>query len=381
VLAEKLAEELDATEYCRSTLWTKGSLGQPSATAIESLEKATSEYDFAVIVLARDDVLAKDAGDELKARDNCVFEAGLFMGALGRERCFLVNSVDRKELPSDLAGITYLPFKEPNDLQSRKECAEALTTAIPKIKDAIQGSRTEGVTARNKSLVTLLSWKDLVDRETLDATQGGQLEEGQVVVTAIQPVETKFHIARQVRENVDRGVSYVYYFYGDASGAQKICLLLQMIFLAPYIRSNQEAGIFRLRSEMVREHKDDIEKDLRRICEAQAINITALPNPPTLQYCIHNATNIDCATAYLKYGDQFLEWARGRQAYEFADEIKHANLANPKEKRAVFYESIALSGRKREDFYASIDDHISKYFPGINPAMRKLFTEGVTKSG
>ena len=94
-LADKLKDQL-ATPYCEARLWTEESRRQPGATIIEMLVNATEDYDFAVIILARDDIISKQAGDTLKARDNCVLEAGLFIAALGRERCFLVNSVEQR---------------------------------------------------------------------------------------------------------------------------------------------------------------------------------------------------------------------------------------------------------------------------------------------
>ena len=83
LLAEKLRDELQ-TEFCEVTLWSEEGRRQPGATIIEMLEKASKTYDFAVIILARDDVMVREAGDAgtRKARDNCVFEAGLFMAAL-----------------------------------------------------------------------------------------------------------------------------------------------------------------------------------------------------------------------------------------------------------------------------------------------------------
>jgi predicted nucleotide-binding protein len=99
VLAEKLRDEL-TTDFCQATLWSQEGRLQPGATIIEMLESAAHQYDFAVIILARDDVLTSGAGEVLKARDNCVFEAGLFMSTLGRKRCFLVNSVEQSDSES-----------------------------------------------------------------------------------------------------------------------------------------------------------------------------------------------------------------------------------------------------------------------------------------
>src|SRR5262245_33458464 len=83
VLAEKLRDELQ-TEFCEAVLWSEEGRRQSGATIIEMLERSAETYAFAVIILARDDVMVKETGGTLKARDNCVFEAGLFIKALGR---------------------------------------------------------------------------------------------------------------------------------------------------------------------------------------------------------------------------------------------------------------------------------------------------------
>ena len=110
VLAERLRDEL-ATDFCQATLWSEEDRLQPGSTIIEMLEGAAKQYDFAVIILARDDVLTSGTGEVSKARDNCVFEAGLFMSARGRKRCVLVNSVEQSDLPSDLSGILSIRFR------------------------------------------------------------------------------------------------------------------------------------------------------------------------------------------------------------------------------------------------------------------------------
>src|SRR5262245_37938457 len=55
------------------------------ATSIESLEQAVRSSDFAVIVATADDLVTTGEKQKLAARDNVVFELGLFMGAIGRE--------------------------------------------------------------------------------------------------------------------------------------------------------------------------------------------------------------------------------------------------------------------------------------------------------
>ena len=47
----------------------------------------------------------------------------------------------------------------------------------------------------------------------------------------------------------------------------------------------------------------------------------------------------------------------------------------------MFYESDELSGTKRDDFYASIYDHMAKYFPDIHDEVRAICIEGASKHG
>jgi hypothetical protein len=137
VLAEKLQEALH-TGYSQATLWSEESRTHAGATIIEWLEGVAREYDFAVVFLAKDDVLTSGDRQTQKARDNCVFEAGLFMSAIGRERCFLVNSVSQVDLPSDLGGVISIKFEEPANLQDRRACADALIRVAGQLKDIVQ---------------------------------------------------------------------------------------------------------------------------------------------------------------------------------------------------------------------------------------------------
>jgi CRP/FNR family transcriptional regulator, cyclic AMP receptor protein len=91
--------------------WRQGVFGASEAT-IESLEKQLRTCDFAILILTADDKLRVRRKNQTAPRDNVVFELGLFMGAIGRHRTFMVVE-DRKGLrvPADLHGITYLPIE------------------------------------------------------------------------------------------------------------------------------------------------------------------------------------------------------------------------------------------------------------------------------
>ncbi|GAD58294.1 MULTISPECIES: TIR domain-containing protein [Brevundimonas] len=103
------------------TLWTDG-VFRATSYALESLETAVDESDFAIAVAHSDD-LTLFRGEEWPApRDNVVFELGLFMGRLGRKRAILMEPrEDKVKLPSDLSGITTIPYSyEPGkDAQAR----------------------------------------------------------------------------------------------------------------------------------------------------------------------------------------------------------------------------------------------------------------------
>ncbi|MDF3131277.1 nucleotide-binding protein [Kiritimatiellaeota bacterium B1221] len=94
-------------------LWSQGVFGLSSGT-LETLVTKSQQFDFAVLVLTPDDLRLSRGNEDPSPRDNVVFELGLFMGALGRERTYIVY--DRTagiQLPSDLAGVTSATYEPP----------------------------------------------------------------------------------------------------------------------------------------------------------------------------------------------------------------------------------------------------------------------------
>ena len=66
-------------------VWNGGTF-QLTKAYIESLEQEISKADFAVLVLTKDDQQLIRRSKEFVPRDNVVFELGLFIGKLGRDR-------------------------------------------------------------------------------------------------------------------------------------------------------------------------------------------------------------------------------------------------------------------------------------------------------
>ena len=90
----------------------------PGTTTLDRLLELTREVDFAAFVFARDDWTTKSppasdpsAAGQASPRDNVVFEAGLFGGALGMRRTFILHASGSK-LPTDLLGLTCVRYGE-----------------------------------------------------------------------------------------------------------------------------------------------------------------------------------------------------------------------------------------------------------------------------
>jgi hypothetical protein len=92
--------------------WT--TVFNPGVSTLDRLVELTRQVDFAVFVFGQDDWTSKGATphpDEWQAapRDNVVFEAGLFGGAIGMRRTFILHARGAK-LPTDLLGMTSVRY-------------------------------------------------------------------------------------------------------------------------------------------------------------------------------------------------------------------------------------------------------------------------------
>jgi predicted nucleotide-binding protein len=86
-------------------------LPKGSRTIIEVLETVGSNVGFAIVLLTGDDEGGISGGGNLqmRARQNVIFELGLFIAMLGRERVAVLYEPG-VELPSDLHGVLYTPL-------------------------------------------------------------------------------------------------------------------------------------------------------------------------------------------------------------------------------------------------------------------------------
>jgi hypothetical protein len=146
--------------------WT--TVFNPGVNTLDRLVELTHEVDFAAFVFAQDDWTSPTAGDPGSAvpgmaspRDNVVFEAGLFGGALGMRRTFILHATDAK-LPTDLLGLTvvrYPPSLTPAELKEVNQKVRGAIEAVGRLA-RIEGDWWQyALTARSEvepSAVSLL---------------------------------------------------------------------------------------------------------------------------------------------------------------------------------------------------------------------------------
>lgn len=96
------------------TVWTDG-VFSISSNFLSALARRATETDFAILVAERDDIVTWRGETSPTPRDNVTFELGLFMGALGTDRTFLVCPEEAPRLPSDLNGFVHARYRRRTD--------------------------------------------------------------------------------------------------------------------------------------------------------------------------------------------------------------------------------------------------------------------------
>jgi len=115
------------------TIWTDGVFRVANYT-MEALEAAVDDSDFAIAIAHADDATVYRGQEWPSPRDNVILELGLFMGRLGRRRAILMEPRDEKvRLPSDMAGLTTIPYR----FEPGQDMAAKLAPACNKLRDHI----------------------------------------------------------------------------------------------------------------------------------------------------------------------------------------------------------------------------------------------------
>jgi predicted nucleotide-binding protein len=124
------------------TLWDE--VSGLSETFVESLTTALPRFDFAVLVFTGDDIVRSRSNEMFGPRDNVIFELGLFIGKLGRDRTFVLRQAGAQlKIPSDLTGVTTADYHWPREDKSHRK---AVASACDRIRERI---RSIGESSRN----------------------------------------------------------------------------------------------------------------------------------------------------------------------------------------------------------------------------------------
>lgn len=124
---------------------------EPSGYPLESLLQVAHTLDFAVLVATPDDTVVSRGVENPTARDNIILEFGLFAGALGRTRTYLLATGELK-LPTDVLGLTRLSFRAQSNGRA------AVTEASAQVEQQIlsQGPFVREVVAKGHAPLSAL---------------------------------------------------------------------------------------------------------------------------------------------------------------------------------------------------------------------------------
>jgi hypothetical protein len=138
------------------TVWDEG-IFELSKDTLSGLLDRLECSDAAVFVLAPDDLMQLRDHTVATARDNVVFELGLFIGRLGRDRTYFVvpSGHGNLHLPSDLLGLVAAEY---NPARSDGNWDAAVNPACRRIRSAVEKLAERRPDAPPDILADGLSW-------------------------------------------------------------------------------------------------------------------------------------------------------------------------------------------------------------------------------
>ncbi len=113
--------------------WSMPGVFGPGGVSIDVLMKEVDLSDFAAFVFGPDDKVFSREEEYEAPRDNVVFELGLFMGQLDRNRSFIVKDhhADIK-IPTDLIGVTPITYVAKNG-EDLSAAVQTICTELRKV--------------------------------------------------------------------------------------------------------------------------------------------------------------------------------------------------------------------------------------------------------
>jgi Predicted nucleotide-binding protein containing TIR-like domain len=186
-VARAIRTQLD--EVAEITIWNEGGVFQLGHGYLEALVNALPGFDFAILVLSADDSIESRGVTSLAPRDNVMFELGLFMGRLGRERTFAIcDELQKVKLASDLASVSLAGYRSRQD----GNLVAAVGVATDRIRGVIKSlgihearasqqlqqatSSIETASGTVNRLVNLLARSRAVELEIISSQFGGFIQ-------------------------------------------------------------------------------------------------------------------------------------------------------------------------------------------------------------
>ncbi|MGH8558507.1 MAG: TIR domain-containing protein [Methylococcales bacterium] len=390
VIAKKLATVLCTIgpKQLKCRLWWD--VMEPGKYTLQGLFEECRQADFAIIVLTSDDYLAdcKKGTITPAPRDNCIFEAGLFMGALGAdpERCFLLADKKLKgNLLSDLDGLTYLPLNIPDDFYDALKRAgeydpDKLTETIPNPLEESLKTASEAILKLVKkrklymrldqdNVLPNVSKRTLVSFEKLKNEQGILKNQEIVLIMSTEPMELEdYSFAAQIIHNMEKGICYEYIFYAHK---EKIRRYVQMLFTLATVNTDGTLA------------RQPLENNLDAM---NRLRIRFVPYVPGIELCIHNAAD-KTAQCYLKLprgsndqhrsenyteeNDKFAVWCYGETAKNIRTQLLGEREPKKGKDNHIFVSTSTfnLKAAERKEFLDELKKGLEQIFETSSSAM------------
>ena len=118
-VAKKVKACLSTENDC--FLWQETEIWEINHSTFDNLLRLVMYFDFGVFVATADDLTLTNEQIVIEPRDNVILEMALFLGALGRDKSFLLIEEGIK-LPTDFSGISMPRFTAGMDGSIEQAC-------------------------------------------------------------------------------------------------------------------------------------------------------------------------------------------------------------------------------------------------------------------